>query len=225
MRRAIVVIGKAPIAGAAKTRLAPPLSPAEAADLYRGFLLDTVELALSLEWDRTWLVHPRGDGPLLRRVLPEGRVRLLEQPRSGLGDALATTFERAFADGCESVILIGSDNPTLGPDPVLAAHTALVEHEDVALGPSADGGYYLIGMRRPHVGLFQNIEWSTPRVYAQTLERARALGLRVHSVREWYDVDHPADLHRLQRDLDGNPPEVAPHTRAALQRIGLFTSA
>jgi rSAM/selenodomain-associated transferase 1 len=214
MRRALIVVGKAPIPGRTKTRLVPPLSTDAAATLYRGFLLDTLQLAQGLGWECLSLVHPRGDAPLLRGWTPG--VQLLEQPRDGLGQALRFAFERHFGDGCDTVTLIGSDNPTLPAALIHDAQTALARGHDLAIGPSLDGGYYLIGMRQPHLGIFEQIEWSTSRVYAQTLERAAALGLRAHTISEWYDVDEPADLERLLRELDSSPPGVAPHTRAAL---------
>jgi rSAM/selenodomain-associated transferase 1 len=214
MRRALIVVGKAPVPGRTKTRLLPSLTADAAAAVYRGFLLDTLQLAHSLGWERISLVHPRGDAPLLRGLAPG--VQLLEQPRDGLGQALRYAFECHFGDGCDTVTLIGSDNPTLPVELVQDAHDALARGHDLAIGPSHDGGYYLIGMRQPHLGVFDRIDWSTSRVYAQTMERAATLGLRVHTVQQWYDVDEPEDLDRLQRELEGAPPDLAPHTRAAL---------
>jgi uncharacterized protein len=117
------------------------------------------------------------------------------------------------------VTLIGSDNPTLPAELIHTADVALQADADLAIGPSADGGYYLIGMRQPHLGLFERIDWSTPLVYAQTLARADELGLRVQPVREWYDVDEPTDLERLERELSEGPESLAPSTRAALQAM------
>ncbi|HEY2593779.1 MAG TPA: TIGR04282 family arsenosugar biosynthesis glycosyltransferase [Chloroflexota bacterium] len=219
MRRALIVIGKAPVAGSAKTRLAPPLSAEDAADLYRGFLLDTLDMASILGWEGTRVIHPRGDGPALANLLAHMRVELLEQRATGLGDALAFAFERAFADGYDTAILIGSDNPTLPARPAQDAWRALQAGADLAIGPTLDGGYYLIGMREPHLGVFADIEWSTPRVYQQTLKRARQLDLRVQSVAEWYDVDEPADLERLSREVAEAPAQVARHTREVLERL------
>lgn len=219
MRRALIVVGKAPLAGSAKTRLVPPLSAHEAADLYSGFLLDTLELADSLGWERTSLVHPRGDGPRLKTLLGSSRVELLEQHGAGLGDALGYAFAHHFADGFDAAILIGSDNPTLAAAPVHAACQHLQAGADLTIGPTLDGGYYLIGMRQPHLGVFTDIEWSSPRVYAQTLERARDLGLDVQPVDEWYDVDEPGDLERLAREIAGAPDHVAQHTRQVLARL------
>jgi rSAM/selenodomain-associated transferase 1 len=217
MRRALLIVGKAPVPGRTKTRLVPPLSSEEAAELYRGFLLDSVSLGLDLGWERVSVVHPAGARQILADVLPS-RVTLVEQSGHGLGDALSSAFERHLAAGFDRVVLIGSDNPTLPREPIRAACAALDEH-DLSIGPTLDGGYYLIGMRAPHLGVFENVEWSTPRVYAQTVARAVQLGLRVQAVGEWYDVDEPQDLERLRHDLLSLPPDVAPNTRAALDGL------
>jgi uncharacterized protein len=217
MRRACLIVGKAPVAGLAKTRLVPPLSNQDAADLYAAFLSDTVALASDLGWERVSVVHPRGDRSTLTDLLPPN-VHLLEQPGTDLHDALASAFAHHLAHGFDRVVLIGSDSPTLPRDPVEQACAAL-EVADLSIGPSLDGGYYLIGMRQPHLPVFKDIDWSTPRAYAQTLDNARRLGLRVHPVQEWYDVDEPRDLQRLQDDLRSQPADVAPNTRAVLERV------
>jgi rSAM/selenodomain-associated transferase 1 len=217
MRRACLIVGKAPRPGSTKTRLVPPLSPAEAADVYRGFLLDSIGLGLELGWERVSVVHPSDSGQALASLMPAD-VCLLEQPGQGIGDALSHAFEKHLAEGFARVVLIGSDNPTLPAGLIEQACAALDTH-DVSIGPSADGGYYLIGLRTPHLGVFEGIDWSTSRVYRQTLDQARRLNLSVHSVSEWYDVDEPADLERLQRELSAAPSSVAPNTRMALGRL------
>jgi rSAM/selenodomain-associated transferase 1 len=217
MRRALIVIAKAPQPGVTKTRLVPVLSPDEAAALYRAFLLDTIELGVRLGWERTCIIHPRGAGPALRAIAPR-QVALLEQSAEGLGNALAFGFDHHFREGFERVVLIGSDNPTLPAEPIEQACAALDTH-DVSLGPTSDGGYYLIAMRGPYLEMFEAIEWSTSRVAAQTLARARQLGLRVHAVAEWYDVDCPADLDRLRRELTAAPESIAPNTRDVLRLL------
>lgn len=217
MRRALIVVGKAPQPGRAKTRLVPPLTFEAAAALYRGFLLDTVELGLRLDWERVSVVHPRDAGPSLRELLPR-QINLVQQPADGLGAALAHAFQNHLAEGFERVVLIGSDNPTLPDEPIRQACAALDAY-DVVIGPCIDGGYYLIGMRQPQLGLFQNIAWSTSRVYAQTLERAAELRLRIKAVQEWYDVDEPPDLDRLYLELASSPVQVAPNTRSILDQI------
>jgi rSAM/selenodomain-associated transferase 1 len=142
-------------------------------------------------------------------------VRLQPQLGTGLGAALAGAFGAHFGHGFERVVLIGSDNPTLPGTIVEDACRALDDH-DLVIGPSTDGGYYLIGMSAPHPGVFEGITWSTDLVYAQTLERAKQLGLRVAPTPVWYDVDTLAELRRLRRELAGLPPDVAPATRSRL---------
>jgi rSAM/selenodomain-associated transferase 1 len=223
MRRALIIVGKAPRPGRTKTRLVPPLSPTEAADLYRAFLLDCANLGLDLGWERVSVVHPVGERPLLAELLPR-RVMLVEQSGHGLGDALSSAFERHLADGFLRVVLIGSDTPTLPLAPIRAACAALDDH-DLSIGPTSDGGYYLIGMRAAHPGVFANIDWSTSLVYGQTLARAHGLGLRVRAVPEWYDVDEPPDLARLRQDLLDLPESVAAHTRAVIEGLRLAALA
>ena len=222
MRRALLIVGKAPVPGQTKTRLVPPLTPEEAADLYRGFLLDCVNLGLELGWERVSVVHPRGSSEVLAELLPPG-LSLVAQAGHGLGDALSSAFERHLAEGFQRVVLIGSDNPTLPLEQIRAACDGLDDH-DLSIGPTVDGGYYLIGMRAAHLDVFANIDWSTPRVCAQTLAQAQLLGLRVHTVQEWYDVDEPPDLDRLRDDLCSLPDAVAPNTRAALDRLSLMAA-
>jgi rSAM/selenodomain-associated transferase 1 len=217
MRRALLIVGKAPVPGQTKTRLVPPLSPAAAADLYRGFLLDCVSLGLDLGWERVSVVHPAGSHEVLANMLSP-RVTLVEQAGHGLGDALSSAFEMHLAAGFDKVVLISSDNPTLPLEPIRDACAALDDH-DLSIGPTTDGGYYLIALRAAHLGVFENIDWSTPRVYAQTLSQALHLGLRVHPVREWYDVDESPDLDRLRDDLLSLPHSSAPNTRVMLERL------
>jgi rSAM/selenodomain-associated transferase 1 len=211
MRRALVIIGKAPQPGRAKTRLVPPLSGVEAAEVARAFLQDTCALAASLGWQQVSLVHAAAT-----EFLTTLGVTLLAQHGQGLGEALAGAFEDHAA--FEQTVLIGSDTPDLPREVLEQASRDLITH-DVVIGPAVDGGYYLLGLRRPAPSLFQGIAWSTPAVFAQTLARAEALGLRVARLPVWADVDAPDDLIRLERALRQAPPNVAPNTRAVLQRL------
>jgi uncharacterized protein len=213
VRRALLIVGKAPEPGRAKTRLLPALSEVEAAQLAHAFLQDTCATALGLGWEQVSLVHPAGSETLLSTL----GVTLVRQRGQGLGDALAGAFEEHA--GVEQIVLIGSDTPDLPSEVLEQASRELAGH-DVVIGPAADGGYYLLGMRRPHAELFEGIAWSTDQVFAQTLARAEGLGLRVAVLPTWDDVDTPDDLLRLQRQLRTLPSSVAPHTRQALSRLG-----
>jgi uncharacterized protein len=219
-RRVVVVVGKAPEPGRTKTRLSPPLSLQEAADLYRAFLLDTTAVALALEWERVTLVHPDDQhmARQLAELVPTG-ARLQPQAGTGLGAALCGAFESHVQAGFDRVVLIGSDTPTL-PATYLRDACAALERYDVVLGPSQDGGYYLLGSRGFHPALFENITWSTSLVCAQTLARAAAAGLSVWCMPTWYDVDTPRDLTRLRHHLRHLSPDVAPLTRRQLATLG-----
>src|SRR5215216_4982775 len=143
MRRACVIVGKAPVPGRAKTRLVPPLTNDDAAALYGAFLLDTVAVASELGWERLSVVHPRGSRASLAALLPQS-VYLYEQPGDDLCDALSSAFAQHLANGFERVVLIGSDSPTL-PASAIEDACAALDESDLSIGPSVDGGYYLIG--------------------------------------------------------------------------------
>jgi rSAM/selenodomain-associated transferase 1 len=219
-RRALVVVGKAPIAGHVKTRLCPPLTAERAAGLHRAFLRDTVALAQAVDSAEVAVLYPPCDGA--ERTLAEAlgpAARLLPQQGEGLGAALSGATAALLGDGADrydQVALISSDNPDLPPARVAAAFAALDEN-DVALGPAEDGGYYLIALSRPQLGLFERIAWSTAVVFDQTRERAAALGLRLAVLPPWRDVDDVAGLRRLHADLAADPAGGASHTRAFLR--------
>jgi rSAM/selenodomain-associated transferase 1 len=218
-RRAVIIVGKLPQPGRTKTRLSPPLSLEQAAALYKAFLLDTTAIALSLHWERVTLVHPDEPGVChaLGTLVPPA-VTLEPQRGAGLGAALAGAFESHIQAGFDHVVLIGSDTPTL-PASFLDDAYAALDRCEVVLGPSRDGGYYLLAMRRLHPTLFEDISWSTELVRDQTLERAEASGLRVQLLPPWYDVDTPQDLADLRRDLLRLPTSIAPHTRGHLSTL------
>jgi rSAM/selenodomain-associated transferase 1 len=218
-RRAILVVAKAPEPGRTKTRLCPPLSLEDAAALYQAFLIDTTAAALALGWERVTLVHPNQAKTrhVLAGLVPGG-AELQPQRGAGLGAALSSAFESHLGAGFGRVILIGSDSPSL-PSAFIQDACSALDHCDVVIGPSADGGYYLIGMRTFYPSLFTGISWSTDRVHEQTLARARALPLRVWSLPEWYDVDTVVDLRRLVADLEQLPNDIAPLTRAQLAKL------
>lgn len=219
MRRALFLPAKAPRPGRTKTRLSPPLTLEQAADLYRAFLQDCVALALGAGADRVTVRFPADEGAEqeLAALLPP-TVRLQPEMVDDLGGILEGGFRRLFGEGFERVVVIGSDNPTLSPALVEAAWQGLDDH-DVVVAPSADGGYCLLGMTHYHLSLFERITWSTAAVYRETLERARQQDLRVLALPECYDVDTVAELDRLRADLAALPPSVAPATRAALAEL------
>ena len=146
----------------------------------------------------------------------------------GFGRSLLHAAQALFAQGHDAVCLLNSDSPTLPTSLLAQSAAALAERGDrIVLGAAEDGGYYLLGMKAPHVHLFEDIAWSTGEVAAQTRERARALGLAVVELDAWYDVDDAPALLRLCRDLasappaDGLAPYPAPATAGCIERLGI----
>jgi rSAM/selenodomain-associated transferase 1 len=205
-------MAKAPRPGKVKTRLTPPCSPEEAAALYRGMLVDTVRLARGVGV-ATALMVPAPDvaevaaivGPDLEIVPQEGR---------GLAAALTFVFAHFAARGSSRIVALDSDSPTLPPEQIHAAFTLLDGYE-VAIGPTEDGGYYLVGARGAHDALFASPTIGTASALDALEAAAAALGLTSGRTLEWYDVDTAQDLARLERDLESNPT-AAPETAALI---------
>lgn len=211
-RPAVIVMAKAPRAGEAKTRLAPPLTPGEAARLAACLFADTVSLALGTG-AAVFVAYAPADGrPTLEEALhvalgegASGGVLWLEQRGDGLGERLDGAAGRAFEGGFGPLLLVGADSPTLPPAFLAAALEGLAGgRADVALGATEDGGYYAVGMRAHAPGLFDAVAWSTPRAYAQTAANAARLRLNLLELPPWYDVDTPADLARLRAELSAD---------------------
>jgi len=216
-QQAIAVMAKAPIAGHVKTRLVPPLSQEEAAELYRCLLLDKLQQVGQLSRvDRYLAYTPLDAREAMSPLVPHG-FTMIPQSGSDLGDRLHRLSAILLERGHPAVILIDSDTPTL-PLAYLAEATTRLHHEatDLVIGPAEDGGYYLIGLKRSLRALFEGIPWSGPTVLSDTLQRASAQRLQVSTLPAWYDVDTPADLARLRHDLATNGHTAAPHTRRFL---------
>ncbi len=220
---AIAVMAKAPSVGDVKTRLVPPLHAEEAATLSGAFLTDAAEniLAAAAQASIAGYVaySPTGSESILRSILPPA-IRLLPPRRKGLGANLVDAAADLIAAGHEAVCLVNADSPNLPTATLVAAVAALAPPGDrVALGPAEDGGYYLIGLKAPHVGLFEDIAWSTSAVLDQTRERAASLGLDTVLLPTWYDVDDPRSLRRLVAELQEGVGYAAPHTASYLRRL------
>lgn len=198
---AVAIMAKAPAPGAVKTRLTPRLTAADAADLYRCFLLDKIEQVRGLEDTQPVVAYAPAEARAVFEDLAPGFV-LLPQRGADLGARLANGLAELVARGHVGAIAIDSDTPTL-PTAFVQRGVDLLARAaaDVVIGPSDDGGYYLIGVRAPQPSLFDAMPWSTPAVLPETLRRARAAGLRTACLPEWFDVDTPADLARLEASL------------------------
>jgi uncharacterized protein len=214
----LAVMAKAPRVGAVKTRLCPPLRAPEAAELARCFLLDAVERVRSVAGARPIMAYAPIEAHAQFEEAAPG-FTLIPQRGGDLGERQLHLVEEILGLGLQAALVIGTDSPTL-PRECLDEAVSLVmaPDVDVVLGPTEDGGYYLIGLRAPWPALFADIPWSTPAVLGRTLERAQRLGLRVACLPTWFDVDTGSDLERLRVDLEAAPSASPRHTRAFLDR-------
>ena len=204
---------QAPINGSSKTRLCPPLTPAEAAQLSRCFIADVASALDSVpaEVDGFGIAvyTPAGEESAFEGLLPQ-RFGMLLQRGADLGERLQGATEDLLAAGFAGVCLINSDSPTLPAALFERTVTALRAPGDrLVLGPAIDGGYYLIGLKHPHQPLFDGIAWSTNQVLTQTLARAAALRLPVAVLPTWYDVDDVGTLQLLLHELFGHGVALA----------------
>jgi uncharacterized protein len=182
--------------------------------------LDRHEVTHPAGLSRGVLFSPRDARPYFEALAPD--FFLLPQVGASLGERLDNALAALFARGYRRAIILNSDGPTLPAAHLKEAFTALAGGADVVFGPCEDGGYYLIGAMRPVPRLLREVTMSTPRVLADTLALAQQEGLRVALLPRWYDVDEPADLRRLARELAAGPEEVAPATRRWLRERALI---
>lgn len=219
--RRLGIFFKAPVAGVVKTRLTPPLTPEQAAELYAAFLSDTVRLCRRLsQVELTLFQAPEGAGASSDGAR-QFELPVRNQVGVGLGERMSNALSQLLAMPPALAVVIGSDTPDLPPALVSEAFELLARH-DLVLGPSTDGGYYLIGLSRPVPGLLHEIAWSTESVYQQQVARADQLGIRWCALPAWHDVDTPADLAALQLRLaqEGIGADIsAPETRRIVNML------
>jgi rSAM/selenodomain-associated transferase 1 len=191
----LVVVAKAPVPGEVKTRLLPHFSPAEAADLFRCFLQDRIQEMEQLQGiDLAIAFTPAAARETFARITGNG-FKLFAQKGENLGQRLNNVFIEMLATGYDAVSIIDGDTPDLPGVIVERSFQILMSGEaDAVYGPCDDGGYYLVGMRRPHPDLFEDIPWSTEAVLNITLERADRLGIKTKLLPGWNDLDTFEDL-------------------------------
>jgi rSAM/selenodomain-associated transferase 1 len=192
---------KAPRPGFVKTRLTPPLTAEDASSLAACFAQDTIANAKRVMDDVIVAYTPFEGRMVLEPLLPHGLL-WIEQQGESLGERLEGAVRYASRTGFDPLIITGTDSPTLPALFIASACEALKGGEaDVTLGPTADGGYYLVGLRAHCRHLFHDVAWSTPLAYHQTAGNAARLGLRLLELPQWYDVDTPSDLLRLREEV------------------------
>lgn len=230
---AVAIICKTPTPGKSKTRLSPPLRPDECADLSACFIRDlaaTIECLPHAAAQGYAVYTPIGSEPALRRLLPKN-FGLVLQGDGDLGIRLRQSIDDLLELGHRGAILISSDSPTLPSEILQAAVESLSADahsggDRMVICPALDGGYTLIGLSRPHPRLFEDIVWSTAKVFQHTLERAREIGLPALVLPAWYDIDDAGSYAILEAELRGHHPDFAdadiplrdaPHTRAFIE--------
>lgn len=202
-QKTILVFAKLPQPGRVKTRLLGTLSPREAAGLHEACLRDTLRMAGGVRGARLWLLlasGPHSAQRFARRLALRAGWHLGTQGRGDLGKRLERAFRRAFRQGAPSVLAVGTDSPWIGARRLREAFRVL-QHADVVLGPTDDGGYYLIGARRFLPELFRGIPWGSGRVLKRTVRALQQAGASYRLLRRDFDLDRPADLRRAERLL------------------------
>jgi len=203
---AMGIMVKTPRNGFSKTRLCPPMSSEEAASVSRCFLKDTSAAIEALSHEDPFVVGvaiytPTGSEATLGDFLPP-RFKIIPQREGGFGTRLLGATEDLFSVGFSAVCLVGSDSPTLPFHSLRDVSNFLKEPKDrMVIGPCTDGGYYLIGLRRVHTRLFEDITWNTARVCGETVERSKEINVPAISLLTWYDVDDQLSLNRLLSEL------------------------
>lgn len=194
--RKLGVFVKIPRPGEVKTRLSPPLTDDEACALYRAFIEDLFARLSRLKKIDVTVFWSGADPPALDDMLPP-RFRLERQAGENLGQRLSNAFRHLLADDRDVALIIGSDSPDV-PLAYLKRAYVKLKHKDVVLGPSSDGGYYLIGLRKNVAPLFDGVSWGHDTVLEATLERIKEQSLLFSLLPLWYDVDEPRSLALLR---------------------------
>jgi rSAM/selenodomain-associated transferase 1 len=216
-KRALVVVAKQPAPGQTKTRLCPPLSHAQAAELYQCFLRDTLDMMRKVvDVDLLIGYLPENSQTYFRQLAPD--MKLIFQHGNSLGERLDHLLEESINNGYQHVVIMDSDSPTL-PEHYLTKAFDELTKVDVVFGPTLDGGYYLIGAKRPQPQLVRQVKMSTPHVLSDTIKLAEDIGLTFSLLPAWYDVDDISDLYTLNREINRLPINgSAPATRHWLKQ-------
>lgn len=212
MKRSLAIFAKTPLPGLVKTRLSPPLSLQQGAELYRCMLLDTITRVQSLNAET--VVFYEGERDFFRKAAPD--ATLIRQHDGGLGTRLERAFDQLAELGYDSRAVIGSDAPDLPLVYLEDAFALLEAGSDTVFGPASDGGYYLVAVRGEVGSIFQGIPWSTEKVLEASMRQAQASAFSSALLPPWYDVDSYEDL--LRPGLT-DPFNGAPLTRSFLAHL------
>lgn len=223
MKDCLIIFAKEPKKGKVKTRLQEYLTKNLCLNLYKAFLRDTLALAEKISCEHKILAYDsHGKNPrYLKKIAPW--YTFYKQKGECLGERMHNAFIFAKDAGASKIVIIGSDAPTLPASSIKKAF-GLLGRADLVLGPSLDGGYYLIGLKSPRAGLFKDIAWSSPAVFKDTLKNARKFKQSVALLDKRYDIDEVKDLLRLKNDLSEiRNRNVARWTRKIMNSVSQLT--
>lgn len=204
----LIIFSKAPVPGYVKTRLTPPLSKSFAANLHSYMLEQTVKLAQQSNLSSVDLYcAPDIEHDFFKYLERQYSVNLKPQSGIDLGERMFNALNDALNTHI-SVVLTGTDCPAMQVDYLQQAFEKLATNNiDIVIGPVEDGGYALIGATKINRQLFENIDWSTDRVFTQSIEKINQLGWKYHTLDTLWDLDTPADLQRLPENYLQQIPE------------------
>jgi len=218
MKNLLIIFAKTPEPGRVKTRLLPILSPVEAASLHESFILDTLSYTKPLPLQRAMACTPTPDHPFFRQCTVEPPLLFVQQEGKDLGERMKHAMEWGFSKGFEKILLIGSDTPTL-PARFIQEGLHLLDTRPWVIGPSTDGGYYLIGGKAPLPGLFSGIRWGTDEVLIKTLEKLERQKTSCHLLPFFYDIDRPKDLILLKSHIKISRASGTPYPKRTWKNI------
>lgn len=215
MKDCLIVFAKEPEAGKVKTRLQGYLSRDECVQFYKALLQDTLELARAIKCFEKVLAYDSSmpEPRYLKTIAAD--FMFYKQRGSSLGEKMHNAFKFAKTRNNSKVVIIGSDSPSLPAIYVKEAFRRL-DVSDVVLGPSHDGGFYLVGLKKPCASIFKGIKWSSKTVLENAIENSGIFSKKISLLKKWYDIDDYAGLARLKKDLKGNL-KAAPWTRKLLK--------
>ncbi len=208
MSTSLVIFAKSPIPGKVKTRLTPYITPTEAAELYKAFIADIIGNTHKLKCERVTIAYTPSNAEATFHSICGQSVNYLPQKGDNLGERMKNAFKHSFDKGSKRTVIIGTDSPTLPLSYIQKAFEALKE-VPVTIGPTFDGGYYLIGLSEQNDAIFDGVDWSTSKVFSQTLTRIQTTNKQLYVLPPWYDVDTSDNLeflrsHILSMKMSGN---------------------
>ena len=200
MSTTLIIFAKSPIPGKVKTRLTPHITPTEAAELYKAFIADIIFNVHKLKCEQVIIAYTPSNAEATFHSICGQLVKYLPQKGDNLGERMKNAFRHTFHKGSTRTVIIGTDSPTLPLSYIQKAFDVLKE-VPVAIGPNFDGGYYLIGLSEQNYAIFDGIDWSTSKVFDQTLTRIQAINKQLYVLPPWYDVDTPDNLEFLRSHI------------------------